>query len=56
MGAFEKFQENEVNEGQSLDFYKYFIYKNFAMNFKISGFVGFAGWYNNLDLIKVTGT
>ena len=29
-----------VNEGQILNFYKHFIYKNFVMNFKISGFVG----------------
>ena len=32
-----------MNEKQILNFYKYFIYKNFVMNFKISGFVGFAG-------------
>ena len=30
-----------VNEGQILNFYRHFIYENFVMNFKISGFVGF---------------
>ena len=28
-----------VNKAQILNFYKDFIYKNFVMNFKISGFV-----------------
>ena len=32
-----------MNEGHILNFYKHFIYKNFVINFKISGFVGFAG-------------
>ena len=32
-----------VIEGEILNFYKDFIYKNFVMNFKISGFVEFAG-------------
>ena len=45
-----------MNEVQILSFYKHFIYKNFLMNFKISGFVGFAGWICNLDFIKVTRT
>ena len=45
-----------VNEGQILNFYKYFIYKDFAMNFKISGFVGFTGLICNLESIKVTVT
>ena len=56
LGGFEKFQGNKVNEGQILNFYKHFFYKNFVMNFKISGFVGFAGWFYKLDFIKVTGT
>ena len=29
-----------MNEGQILNFYKDFSYKNVVMNFKISGFVG----------------
>ena len=37
--------KDPVNEGHILNFYKHFvkhfIYKNFAMNFKISGFAGF---------------
>ena len=37
-----------MNEGQILNFYKHFIYK--------SGFVGFAGWFYNLDFTKVTRT
>ena len=45
-----------VNEGQILNFYKYFIYKEFAMNFKISGFVGFTGFICNLESINVTVT
>ena len=45
-----------VNEGQILNFYKHFIYKNFMMNFKMPGFVGLAGWICNLDFIKVTRT
>ena len=44
-----------MNEGQILNFCKHFIYKNFVMNFKISGFVEFAGWICVLDFIKVTG-
>ena len=40
-GWFDKFQGHKVNEGQILNFYKHFIYKNFVMNFKMSGFVGF---------------
>ena len=48
--------EDLVSEGQILNFYRHFIYDNFIMNFKISGFVGFAGWIYNLDSIKVTGT
>ena len=45
-----------MNEGHILNFYKHFIYKNFGINLKISGFVRFAGWFYNLDFIKVTGT
>ena len=56
MGGFEKFQGNKVNEGQILNFYKHFIYDVFVMNFRISGFVGFEGWFHNLNYIKVTGT
>ena len=40
-----------VNEGQTLNFYKHFIYKNFVMNFEIPGFVGFTGWIYDLDFI-----
>ena len=32
-----------MNEGQIINFYEHLIYKNFVMNFKISGYVGFAG-------------
>ena len=32
-----------VNKGQILNFYRHFIYVNFVKNFKISGFVEFAG-------------
>ena len=32
-----------VNDGQILNFYRHFIYKNFAMSFKICGFVGLTG-------------
>ena len=32
-----------VNEIKISNFYKHFIYKNFAMSYKISGFVGFTG-------------
>ena len=56
MGSFEKFQGNKVNERKNLNFYKHFIYKNFVMNFKICGFVVFAGLFYKLDFIKVTGT
>ena len=45
-----------MNEEQILNFYKYFVYKNFVMNYKISEFVGFARWICNLDYIKVTET
>ena len=45
-----------VNKEQILNFYRHFIYENFVKNFKISGFVWFAGWICNLDFIKVTGT
>ena len=45
-----------VNEGKILNFYKHFICKNFVMNFKIPGFVGFTQRICNLDFIKVTGT
>ena len=38
-----------LNEGQILNFYKHFIYKNLAMNFKISRFTIFAEWISNLD-------
>ena len=31
-----------VNDRQILDFYRHFIYNNFVVNFKISGFVEFA--------------
>ena len=37
-------------------FYKHFIHKNFIMNFKISGFVGFTGSVCNLHFVKVTAT
>ena len=53
--AFLHFKDLE-NEGQILNFYKHFIYENFVMNFKISGFEGFAGWTCNLDFITVTWT
>ena len=42
LGGFEKFQGNKLNEGEISNFYKHFIYKNFVMNFKTYGFVGFA--------------
>ena len=50
MGGFNEFQGHRLNEGQIWGFYKHFMYKNFVMNFKISGSVGFAGWICNLDL------
>ena len=56
MGGFNEFQGHKSNEGQILNIYRHFIYENFVMNFKISGFVRFAGWSCNLDFIKVTGT
>ena len=39
-----------MNEGQTLNFYKHFIYKEFVVNFKTSGFAGFTGWICNLDI------
>ena len=45
-----------VNEGQILNVHKHFIYENFVMNFRISGFAGFAKWICNLDFIKVNKT
>ena len=44
-----------MNEGDILNFYKHFIYRNVVMNLKISGFVGFTEWICNLDFIKITG-
>ena len=45
MGGFFLHFKDPVNEGHILNFYKHFVkhfvYKNFAMNFKISGFAGF---------------
>ena len=32
-----------VNERQILNVYRLFTHENFAMNFKVSGFVGFTG-------------
>ena len=40
-GFFDIRLKDLVNEGQILNFYKRFIYKNFVMYFKISGFVVF---------------
>ena len=56
LSGFEKFKGNKENEGQIFNFCKHFISKNFVTNFKISRFAAFAGWFCNLDYIKVTGT
>ena len=54
MSTFNELQGHKMNEGHISDFCKHFIYKNFVMNFKISGFVGFTGWICNLDFVKVS--
>ena len=56
MGGSFTFQGDLVSEGQILNFYKPFIYKNFVMYFRISGFAGFAGWICSLDVIEEIGT
>ena len=50
-----KKKKDLLNEGQSLAFYKHVIYINFAMNFKMCGFVGFTEWTCNLDLESLLG-
>ena len=56
MGAFFTSHGDLVKEGQILNFYKPFIYKNFVMNFRVSELAGFAGCICSLDVIKVTRT